>query len=533
MSRRVLLLVTAVLLLLPLAPPSAAQGRAPGRTGLTAAETATLREYAAATWGSFEDMVDPGTGLPTDRLRADGSRDTETSTSNIGVYLWSAVAARDLGVIAPAEARERIAAVLTTLESMERHEPSGQFFNWYDHTTGEKLTVWPPSGAPLTPILSSVDNGWLAAGLRVVSGAVPELSDRADELADGMDFGFYYRPEQNRILFHAVPSTGEEACCYDTLVSEARIALYLGIAQGQIPPEAYYGTWRTFPDSCDWSWQETRPGSGRGRATRSYYGVDVFEGNYEYRGLHLVPSWGGSMFEALMPSLVVPEAQWGRNSWGMNHPLTVAAQITHGLHEAEYGYWGFSPADVPLPGGGIGYEAMGVDGAGMDPGGYPSNLDRTTVDAGFEGCPGRPAQPVPEPAAFTNGVVTPHAAFLGLPFAPGPAMDNLAALRGDFDVYTDDRGFFDSVNVDTGAVTGTYLSLDQGMVMAAIANTLLDGRIQEYFVDRDLQRALHPMLARERFTAAPRCAVIGVIDRGDVANLASERLCGRTPVSRG
>ena len=38
---------------------------------------------------------------------------------------------------------------------------------------GAKLTVWPPTGQPLTPILSSVDNGWLATGLRIVRGAVP------------------------------------------------------------------------------------------------------------------------------------------------------------------------------------------------------------------------------------------------------------------------------------------------------------------------------------------------------------------------
>ena len=76
---------------------------------------------------------------------------------------------------------------------------SGQFYNWYDDRTGEKLTTWPPTGAPLTPILSSVDNGWLATGLRLVQRSVPELAKRAGRLYDGMDFGFYYRPAVNRI----------------------------------------------------------------------------------------------------------------------------------------------------------------------------------------------------------------------------------------------------------------------------------------------------------------------------------------------
>jgi hypothetical protein len=49
------------------------------------------------------------------------------------------------------------------------------------------------------------------------------------------------RPEDNRILFHYAPSTGEAPCCYDTQVSESRIADYIGIAKGEIPPRAYYG----------------------------------------------------------------------------------------------------------------------------------------------------------------------------------------------------------------------------------------------------------------------------------------------------
>ena len=142
---------------------------------------------------------------------------------------------------------------------MERHEPSGQYFNWYDHRTGEKLTVWPPSGAPLTPILSSVDNGWLATGLQIVRTQVPELAGRADALYDSMDFGLYYVPERNRILFHYRPDDpAASPCCYDTVVSESRIADYIGTAKGELPPKTYYGRWRTFPDSCDPA-QETQP----------------------------------------------------------------------------------------------------------------------------------------------------------------------------------------------------------------------------------------------------------------------------------
>ena len=149
-----------------------------------------------------------------------------------------------------------------------------------------------------------------------------------------MDFGFYYRPEVNRILFHYAPDTGDAPCCYDTIVSESRIASYIGITKGELPRRHYFGAWRSFPETCDWKWQETRP-SG---FTRTYFGVPTYDGAYPYNGTFVTPSWGGSMFEALMPSLFVPEEEWAAGSWGANHPLTVAAQIHHGLREARYGY---------------------------------------------------------------------------------------------------------------------------------------------------------------------------------------------------
>ena len=53
-------------------------------------------------------------------------------------------------------------------------------------------------------------------------------------LYDSMNFSLYYRAAVNRILFYYAPSTGEAPCCYDTIVSESRIASYIGIANGQL-----------------------------------------------------------------------------------------------------------------------------------------------------------------------------------------------------------------------------------------------------------------------------------------------------------
>jgi Putative glucoamylase len=229
------------------------------------------------------------------------------------------------------------------------------------------------------------------------------------------------------------------------VVSESRIVDYIGIGRGQLPEKEYFGRWRSFPDTCDYSFQETRPVG----VWRQYYGVDVFEGAYEYNRTRLVPSWGGSMFEALMPALFVPEETWGPDSWRANHPLTVQAQIFHGMLEAGYGYWGFSPANNPAGG----YGVWGVDGAGMDPNGMPSNVEATLVDHGFPGCPDRPAKPDPPPSAYTNGVVTPHAAFLALRYAPRETTANLRRLARDFPGLYGRWGFRDSVNVQTGLVS--------------------------------------------------------------------------------
>jgi hypothetical protein len=482
--RRVVGGLLAVVAILAAAQPAAGSDR-------------TLERYAEGTWRSFDAMTDARSGLPADILERDGTRSVQTSTTNIGAYMWSAVVAERLDLIRRSELVSRLRRTIATLEGMERYADTGQFYNWYDHRTGEKLTVWPPSGEPHEPRISSVDNGWLAVGLKIVADRVPELSRRAGALYDAMDFGFYYEPGVNRMLFHYVPRTGARVCCYDTIVSESRIAAYIGIAKGQVPERVHFGQWRSFPDSCDSSWSESRPVG----FTRTYFGTTVYDGSLRYNGTLVTPSWGGSMFEALMPPLFLPEERWAPGSWGANHPLTVGAQIHHGLVEAGYGYWGFSPSNVPEGG----YTEYGVDGIGLNPEGYPSNNDRTFTDVGWPGC----RAPVPTTGAFTNGVVTPHAAFLALRYAPRETLANLARLERDFDIYTR-WGFLDSVNVDSGVVSDSFLSLDQGMIMAAIGNALEHDVLRRAFATHDVERELRPVMGVEEFSASPRpCTITG------------------------
>ena len=461
------------------------------------ADALPLTQVAQRTWNSMAAMVDTDSGLPADVLNANGSTSVQTSTTNIGAYMWSAVAAQRLGFISQQELTARLTRTIGTLERMERYGDTGQFYNWYDHRDGSKLTYWPPSPSDVFhPILSSVDNGWLAVGLRIVQNSVPALSQRAGALYDAMDFGFYYRPDVNRVLFHYRPDDpAASPCCYDTVVSESRIVDYIGISRGQLPRKEYYGRWRSFPDTCGWNWQEAKPIG----VTRTYYGVPVFEGAYPYNGTLITPSWGGSMFEALMPDLFVPEETWAPNSWGVNHPVTVDAQIHHGMVDAGYGVWGFSPSNTPEGG----YGGYGVDAIGMDPNGSTSNEDHTTVDHGWDdpGC-ARVPQPDPAPSAYTNGVVTPHAAFLALRFAPEATQADATALADRFRHMYGKWGFRDSVNVDTGTVSGSYLSLDQGMIMASLGNYLGGDVLRKAFAGADMERKLRPVIGIEQFGAS-------------------------------
>ena len=476
-------------------------------------DRATLTRYAQDTWKSFVAMTDERSGLPADNVGGDlsaSSRSEYTSPTNIGAYLWSTVTARDLGFISKREAKQRMSRTLTTTAGLERHEHSGMFYNWYNPSTGAKLRIWPENGNVVKPFLSSVDNGWLATGLLLVSRAEPSLAKKANAIREDMDFGFYYNEAENQggqirggfwdedpkesaavkgNYRNRGPDVWYTGHHYGAFNTEPRIASYLGIASGQIPRKHYFGTYRTFPnDNCDWAWTETKPVG----EWREYLGVRVFEGALPYRGMNIVPTWGGSMFEALMVPLFVPEEKWGPRSWGRTHPLYVQGQIEHGLEEAGYGYWGFSPSNNPAGG----YREYGVDQLGMDGPGYTSDQERTAVDQPYEGCrAGSPA-----PTEYGDGVVTPHASFLALRYAHKLSMRNLKAISRDFDAYGP-GGFYDAVAVRSGQVSKRYLSLDQGMVMAALGNELVGDNMRDYVAKGAMKDKLKPLMKMEEFSA--------------------------------
>ncbi len=126
-----------------------------------------LRRIARETWRYFDDLVGPEHNwLPPDNsqeaLRVETA--ARTSPTNIGMWLMSAVSARDLGFLTPEQMIDRCSATMETLRKLERCE--GHILNWYDTRTLEPLQP---------PYVSTVDSGNLIASLWVLAQACQEM----------------------------------------------------------------------------------------------------------------------------------------------------------------------------------------------------------------------------------------------------------------------------------------------------------------------------------------------------------------------
>jgi len=442
-----------------------------GSFDLAPADLVTLSGYAKDTWKSFDALALPS-GLPSDMISktAEGWKTANyTSPSDIAAYLWSTIAAEDLKIIDHEEATRRIGQTLGALVKLERSH--GFFYNWYDPRDGSTLKLWPGGGA-VRPFLSTVDNGWLAASLMMVRNTRPQFQAQAEALLVPMNFGFFFDPyDSSKPIEHPGLLRGGyysddntfASYHYGMLNTEARIASYVGIARGHLPPDHYFRMSRARPPAGD-----CRVPTTRGKV-REYLGVAVDEGFRSYRGFRVVPSWDGSMFEALMVTLFVPEAEWAPNGWGINHKLYVQASIEHATQDGKLPAWGSSPSSVP----GGGYRVYGVR------------------DLSAEGPRGETVVP---------SVMTPHASFLALPYAPKEAIRNIEILAGRFKAY-DSLGFLDAVDVSTGKVAECELAIDQGMIMASVANILGDRSIQRAFSDGQVAQVIRPLIAPEHFGA--------------------------------
>ena len=252
----------------------------------------------------------------------------------------------------------------------------------------------------------------------------------------------------------SLPRTALDPSCYDLLASEARLASFVAIAKGDVPARHWFRLGR-----------EVTP-VGRGAA---------------------LISWSGSMFEYLMPSLVM-RAPLGSLIEKTND-LIVRRQIDYG---AGLGVpWGISESaynarDKELT---YQYSNFGVPGLGFKRG------------------------------LSENVVIAPYATALAAMVDPAAAAANFAALaaiggRGRY-------GFYEALDFtparlpegQAAAVVRAYMAHHQGMTVVAIANALLDGVMRTRFHAEPMVQATELLLQertpRDVAVAHPRAEEVG------------------------
>ncbi len=134
---------------------------------LSAADRLALRRIARRTWAFFEQFVGPEDNwLPPDNFQEFPRPKAahRISPTNEGLYVLSAIAARDFGYIGISVLAELLERNLDRWTSLERY--FGHFYNWYNTTTLEPL---PPR------YVSTADSGNLAASFLTAQQGLIEI----------------------------------------------------------------------------------------------------------------------------------------------------------------------------------------------------------------------------------------------------------------------------------------------------------------------------------------------------------------------
>ena len=418
-------------------------------------DKAFLKEIARDTWKYFDLIVDKEYGLPLDNIQFNEeaiiSKDTRigdyTNVTNVGIYLMCVVSACDLGFITKEDTVKRLNLTLTSIEGFEKFH--GFPYNYYDITIFQRTSNF----------ISFVDSGWLVAGLIVAKNAFPkELGPRCQALIDSMDFAFFYDPVE-RQMYHGFYTNINyySEYHYGAFYTEPRAVSYIAIGKGDVPKEHWFALDRTFPET--WFWQTQTP---KNRIKKTYLGYKTTGGYYVYEGMKFVPSWGGSMFEALMPTLIIDEKRLAPKGLGLNDERHARIQARYALEKLGYPVFGMSPSCVP----GGGYSEYGVKPLGMK--------------------------------GYKAGVVAPYATFLALEFDPQGCIKNIRQMLEKYNAYGE-YGFYDAIEVSTGKVAMEYLCLDQAMSFIALDNYLNNGAIRKRFHADPIAKKAEELLKCENF----------------------------------
>ncbi len=402
----------------------------------TAADRDYLLGVARDSWRLFERYVDSSSHyLPPDNVQTAPHVMVaqRTSPTNIGLYLLATACAHRFGWIDTQQLLTRCEQTLATLGKLPRHR--GHFLNWYDTLT---LTPLPPS------YVSTVDSGNLCGHLiavaaacdeirgessndRVTTGRLLEVAQNCRGLAIEPNFGFLYDPRRRLFsIGYRVIEQQLDRGYYDLLASESRLASVWAIAKGDVPVTHWAALGRPF----------------------YAIGPDV--------GLR---SWSGSMFEYLMPSLVLDEPRGSALACASRAALHEQITFAHGLEVARKNQTE-TPTRVPW---------------GISESAYAACDDTLAYQYAPQGVPRLALRRTPPDEL----VVAPYATALAAMFDPHAAADNLRALE-DLRARRA-MGFVEALDFTAERQTGkepytvvsTFMAHHQGMTIVSLANVLL------------------------------------------------------------
>jgi len=291
--------------------------------------------------------------------------------------------------------------------------------------------------------LSATRDTACATEISLACSALETLSLRCAELAR-VDFDFLHA--ESRSLFtigYNVSERRSDAGCYDLLASEARLGVFVAIAQGKVSQDSWFSLGRLLTFTA---------------------------------GREVLLSWSGSMFEYLMPQLVMPA-----------FPGTLLDETFRSAVETQIAYarskgvpWGISESGYNLTDAAQNYQyrAFGIPGLGLQRG------------------------------LAQELVIAPYATALALTVLPRDAEHNLRRLadKGWLTPY----GFYEAIDYtservppgEACAVVRSFMAHHHGMTLLAIAHATLDGPMQKRFAaDPELRATM--LLLQERSQRSP------------------------------
>ncbi len=302
---------------------------------------------------------------------------------------------------------------------------------------------------PTLAELANPDNGWPVNDRHHAIARIQELerlASRCEEFETIMDFRFLYHASR-RLLSIGFDVTARrlDPGCYDLLASESRLASFLIVSSEQVSPDHWFAL---------------------GRLLTGYDGAPT------------LVSWSGSMFEYLMPALLMA-----------HYPNTLLEQTCRGViaRQIHYGRqqnipWGISESCYNARDAHhvYQYRAFGVPGLGLQ--------------RGLSG----------------DLVVAPYATVLSLIFEPHEACKNLQRLvtreeaLGTFGMY--EAVDYTPSRVPRGksrAVVHSFMTHHQGMSLVALSHVLLQAPMVRRFMAEPAVRATELLLQERVPQTAP------------------------------